>query len=169
MAIGKYKEWLTPEGLATIEGYARDGLNDNEIAKKLHITPSTFYEWLKNFSEIKETIKKARVPVNEIVEKTFFDTKLKPQTVVETITEKTIHRDAEGNITSSTEHVKKQERYIPADTTAMLFYMKCRMPEKYNDRINVSIDNGKELPKLYEALEADDDIREVVEEAETDI
>ena len=51
----------------------------------------------------------------------------------------------------------------------MLFYMKCRMPEKYNDRINVSIDNGKELPKLYEALEADDDIREVVEEAETDI
>ena len=102
MAIGKYKEWLTPEGLATIEGYARDGLNDNEIAKKLHITPSTFYEWLKNFSEIKETIKKARVPVNEIVEKTFFDTKLKPQTVVETITEKTIHRDAEGNITSST-------------------------------------------------------------------
>ena len=169
MAIGKYKEWLTPEGLATIEGYARDGLNDNEIAKKLHITPSTFYEWLKNFSEIKETIKIARVPVNEIVEKTFFDTKLKPQTVVETITEKTIHRDAEGNITSSTEHVKKQERYIPADTTAMLFYMKCRMPEKYNDRINVSIDNGKELPKLYEALEADDDIREVVEEAETDI
>ena len=169
MAIGKYKEWLTPEGLATIEGYARDGLNDNEIAKKLHITPSTFYEWLKNFSEIKETIKKARVPVNEIVEKTFFDTKLKPQTVVETITEKTIHRDAEGNIKSSTEHVKKQERYIPADTTAMLFYMKCRMPEKYNDRINVSIDNGKELPKLYEALEADDDIREVVEEAETDI
>ena len=169
MAIGKYKDWLTPEGLATIEGYARDGLNDEEIADRIGIAKVTFYDWVKRFPNFPNAIKKGRAPVNEIVEKTFFDTKLKPQTVVETITEKTIHRDADGNITSQTEHVKKQERYIPADTTAMLFYMKCRMPEKYNDRINVSIDNGKELPKLYEALEADDDIREVVEEAETDI
>lgn len=169
MAIGKYKEWLTPEGLATIEGYARDGLNDKEIAEKIGVNKATFYDWLKNYPDFSDTIKKGRVPVNEIVEKTFFDTKLKPQTITETITEKTIHRDAEGNITSSTEHIKKQERYIPADTTAMLFYMKCRMPEKYNDRINVSIDNGKELPKLYEALEADNDIREVVEEAEANL
>ena len=152
-----------------LESYARDGLTDKEIAAKIGINQDTLYSWYKRFAEISETIKKGRAPVNAIVEKTFFETKLQPQTIVETIKEQTIHKDADGNVVSSTEHIRKAERYIPADTTAMLFYMKCRMPDKYNDRLNVTIDNAKELPKLYQALEADDDVREAVEEAETDI
>ena len=137
----------------------------------MNISPSTFYEWLKKFSEISKAIKKGREPVNTIVEDTFFETKLKPQTISETTTETTIHYDAEGNKTGSSIHKKVTERYIPADTTAMLFYMKCRMPEKYNDRLNVNIESNKELPKLYQALESEDsdDVREVVTETEDSI
>lgn len=51
----------------------------------------------------------------------------------------------------------------------MIFYMKCRMSEKYNDKVNVKIENNKELPKLYEALEDSNDIQSAVEETETDI
>lgn len=101
--------------------------------------------WKNQFPELTETIKKARRPVNKIVENTFFEEKLKGRTVSEKTIEKTIHRDAEGNITSSSEHIRTTERYIPADTTAMLFYMKCRMPEKYNDKLNISFNSKEEI------------------------
>ena len=33
MATGKYADWLTPEGILKIEGWARDGLTDEQIAE----------------------------------------------------------------------------------------------------------------------------------------
>ena len=158
IAKGKYHEWITPDGLLVLKGYARDGLKDIEIAEKIGISQETFYQWIKRFSEFSEAIKKGREPLNTIVEDTFLETKLKPQTVIETITEKTIHRDADGNITSSTEHIRKQEHYIPADTTAMIFYLKCRMSSKYNDKLKVTLNTEKngQLADLIEGLKEDD-------------
>lgn len=149
---------MTPDGLLLIKSYARDGLTDEGIADKMHISPSTLYAWLTRFPEISKALKKGREPVNIIIEDTFFETKLQPQTVTETITEKTIHRDADGNITGSTEHIRKQEKYIPADTTAMIFYLKCRMSGKYNDKINLTVDDKRngQLADLIEGLKEDD-------------
>lgn len=141
-----------------IKSYARDGLTDQEIAKKIGINKDTFYNWCKKYPDFSDTIKAGRKPINIIVEDTFFEEKLKSRTVKETTKEKTIHRDTKGNITGSTEHIKETERFIPADTTAMLFYMKCRMPDRYNDKINVKVDdsrNGK-LADLIEGLKEDD-------------
>ena len=56
-ARGKYHEWLTKEGLTLIEGWARDGLTDEQIAKNMCISPSTLYEWKKKYSEISESLK----------------------------------------------------------------------------------------------------------------
>lgn len=134
-------EWLTNDGLVLLEGWARDGLTDKEIAKKIGINNATLCEWKNKYPQLTETLKKGRKPIDSIVENTFFNTKLQPQTVEETTQEKTIHRDADGNITGTTEHVRKTTRYIPADTTAMIFYLKCRIPGKYNDKINVTVDD----------------------------
>ena len=68
MAKGKYQEWLTPEGLLKIEGWARDGLTDEQIAEKIKITPSTLYEWKKRYSEISEALKKGKEVVDRQVE-----------------------------------------------------------------------------------------------------
>ena len=35
MAKGKCQEWLEPEGLLKIEGWARDGLTDEQIARDM--------------------------------------------------------------------------------------------------------------------------------------
>ena len=45
MAKGKYEEWLEPEGLLKLQGWARDGLIDEQIAENMGIVPSTLYEW----------------------------------------------------------------------------------------------------------------------------
>ena len=44
MAKGKYQQWLTDEALTLLRGWARDGLVDQQIADKMGIVPSTFYE-----------------------------------------------------------------------------------------------------------------------------
>lgn len=48
MAKGKYEKWLKEENLLLLEGWARDGLTDEQIAKNIGITVSTFYEWKKS-------------------------------------------------------------------------------------------------------------------------
>lgn len=57
MASGKFEYWLTEDGLTLLKGYARRGLNDEQIAAKMHIVPSTLYEWKKRFPEISEALK----------------------------------------------------------------------------------------------------------------
>lgn len=138
-----------------LKSFARDGLTDAEIAKdKLHINITTFYDWIKRFPEFSNAIKSGRAPVNVEVEDTFLEQKLKGQFVNEETTEKTVHKDKDGNVMGITEHKRVTKRFIPADTTAMIFYLKCRMRDKYNDKTVISgdIKLEAETPKLYEAL-----------------
>ena len=69
MAKGKYHDWITEEGLLLLEGWARDGLTDEQIAAKMGIVTSTLYDWKKRFSEISETLKRGKEIVDRQVEK----------------------------------------------------------------------------------------------------
>lgn len=60
LARGKFEYWLTEDGLTLLEGWARDGLNDEEIADKIGISASTLYEWKKKYSEISESLKNGK-------------------------------------------------------------------------------------------------------------
>ncbi|MFR2132353.1 helix-turn-helix domain-containing protein [Ruminococcus sp.] len=68
MAKGKYEKWLKEENLLLLEGWARDGLTDEQITKNIGITVSTFYDWKKKYSEISESLKKGKEVVDYEVE-----------------------------------------------------------------------------------------------------
>lgn len=68
MAKGKFQRWLEPHGLTLLEGWARDGLTDVQIADKLKITVSTLYEWKKRFPTFSEALKKGKEIVDYEVE-----------------------------------------------------------------------------------------------------
>lgn len=57
MAKSKADYWLTDEGLLLLGGWARDGYTDEEIAKKMGIGRTAYYEWLKKYPNIANTIK----------------------------------------------------------------------------------------------------------------
>ncbi|MEG2717634.1 MAG: helix-turn-helix domain-containing protein [Eubacterium sp.] len=69
VAKGKYKKWLEKENLILLEGWARDGLIDEEISKKIGIATGTLYEWKKKYPEINESMKKGKEVVDFAVEK----------------------------------------------------------------------------------------------------
>ena len=58
MAKGKYEKWLTKKKLADIKQWAEDGLTDSQIACEMEISRETFYQWLKKYPDISDTIKK---------------------------------------------------------------------------------------------------------------
>jgi hypothetical protein len=69
MAKGKYAEWLEPEGLALLEGWARDGLTDEQLAEQCRISVSTLYAWKNSYPEISEALKRGKEVVDYQVEK----------------------------------------------------------------------------------------------------
>ena len=40
-----------------IEGWARDGLTDEQIAKNIGISKQTFYDWKKKYAEFSDSLK----------------------------------------------------------------------------------------------------------------
>ena len=68
MAKGKYARWLTEEGLLLLEGWARDGLTDEQIAQNAGINPGTLYDWKRKYPQISEALKKGKEVVDFLVE-----------------------------------------------------------------------------------------------------
>jgi hypothetical protein len=72
MAKGKYEEWLTKDGLILIEGWARDGLTDEQIAHNMGISRSTLKEWKKDYPAISAALKKTKEVVDREVENALY-------------------------------------------------------------------------------------------------
>lgn len=68
MAKGKYQEWLEPEKLTLLQGWARDGLNDEQIAHNAGISAATLYRWKSAHCEICEAIKKGKEVIDYEIE-----------------------------------------------------------------------------------------------------
>ncbi len=120
MAKGKYEYWLTPEGLIKLEGWARDGLTDEQIAQNIGIVESTLYEWKNKYSEISESLKKGKEVVDYEVENA-----LLKRALGYTVKEEKLTRDGE---------VVELEREVPGDVTAQIFWLKNRKPNAWRDK-----------------------------------
>ncbi len=66
MAKSKWEE--VKEKLVLIEGWARDGLTDIQIAEKLRISKDTFYEYKKKYSDFSDSLKKGKEIIDYQVE-----------------------------------------------------------------------------------------------------
>lgn len=136
MAKGKYADWLTPEGLLKIEGWARDGLTDEQISQNMGIGTTTLYRWKDEFEEIRETLKRGKEVVDRQVENALLKRALGYE--YEEVKEKF----EDGVITERT--VTKKE--VVPDTTAQIFWLKNRKPDKWRDK--PGYEDTSELDKL---------------------
>ena len=83
MAKGKYEYWLTEEGLLLLEGWARDGLTDEQIAHNIGISISTLNNWKNKYVEILESLKKEKEVVDYAVENALLKNALKGDTTAQ--------------------------------------------------------------------------------------
>lgn len=123
MAKGKYEEWLTPEGLLLIEGWARDGLTDEQIAHNMGIVTSTLYEWKKKYSDITESLKRGKEVIDRQVENALLKRALG-------------YRYEEVTYEEGVE-TKRVVKEVHPDTTAQIFWLKNRKPTDWRDKQNI--------------------------------
>lgn len=126
---GLYEEWLTEDGLTTIQGWARDGLTNLQIAHNIGITDRTFSDWVGRFPSISSALKKGKAPVDFEVENALLKRAL-GYDYEEVITE---IEEAPGG--KQKKHIRKVQKHMPADTTAQIFWLKNRRPKRWRDRV----------------------------------
>ncbi len=83
MAKGKYAYWLTDDGLLRIQGWARDGLTDEQIAKEMRIGSRTLYEWKKKYPQIMQALKESKDAADRQVENALFNAALEGNTTAQ--------------------------------------------------------------------------------------
>lgn len=120
MAKGKYEYWLTPEGLIKLEGWARDGLTDKQIAHNIGITEQTLNNWKNTYPSFFESLKKGKEIIDYEVENALLKRALGC-----TVKEERLTKDGE---------VVELEREIPGDVTAQIFWLKNRKPTEWKDK-----------------------------------
>lgn len=139
VAKGKYEQWLEPEGLLRLEGWARDGLTDEQIAHNIGIHRDTLIQWKKKYPDIADTLKKAKDVVDREVENALFKKACgytvelrKPMKV-----KRVIYNEETGRKLEEYEEVVDtvEEVHVPADTTAQIFWLKNRKPEAWRDKV----------------------------------
>ncbi|UDQ99274.1 hypothetical protein AAEX28_04120 [Lentisphaerota bacterium WC36G] len=70
MAKSKYNARTFPK---RAEEYARQGLGDKAIAKKLGVSETTFYDYQKKHPKFLEALTRGKAPVDEKVESAYYD------------------------------------------------------------------------------------------------
>ena len=83
MAKAKWEKWLKPENLTLLQGWARDGLTNDQIAKKMGIVRSTLQSWIKTHEDISNALKKGKEVVDAEIENSLIST-MKKHTVTTT-------------------------------------------------------------------------------------
>ena len=134
MAKGKYHEWLKPEGLTRIQGWAMDGLTDEEIASKIGIRRETLYDWIKRFPNISNALKLSKEVADREVEQALYNKALGRCKVTETVKERRLNvKTGEYELVV----VKETIKGVPPDVAAQVFWLKNRKPNTWRDKREV--------------------------------
>lgn len=141
MAKGKYEYWLTPDGLLRLEAYARDGLTDEQIAHNMGINPATLYEWKKKYHEISESLKRGKEVVDIQVENA-----LLKRAMGYSYEEKKVEVSEEGT------KVTKTIKEVVPDTTAQIFWLKNRRPDRWRDKQDIEHSGAVDVRKVYDEM-----------------
>lgn len=111
--------------LGLVEGWKRDGLTDEQIAKNLSVSKHTLIKWKKNIPDFLDAIKKG---------KEVSDYEL----------ENALHKRAVGyyyeeETVTNTGKVVRVKKYEHANPTSLIFALKNRLPHKYRDKVEQEI------------------------------
>lgn len=185
MAKGKYQEWLTDEGLIKIEGWARDGLTDKQIAENIGISRSTLNKWKNDFSDISDTLKRGKEVVDRQVENALFKRALGYEYTERTA--KVVDRDPDvveaerrefenrfklDNPEATSQEIKdaavkaiptrerivflEVDKQVAPDTGAIAFWLKNRKPDVWRDKKETELSGAVNVSNPYANLTEDE-------------
>lgn len=147
---GLYKEWLEADNLILLEGWARDGLTDEQIAHNIGITTTTLYDWKKKYPQFTEAIKSGKEVVDRIVENALLKSAMGYK--FDEVVKERIYNPETGE--SEIVEVKRTTKDVAPNSTSLIFWLKNRQPVKWRDTKN--IDAAVEVKNPFEGIDTAD-------------
>ena len=140
----KYSRWITEDGLILLQGWARGGLTEEQIAKKCSVSPSTLSEWKNKFPEIAEALKEGKEVIDTLVENALLKRALGYTYEEKTYERKQVTEEGDMGMVLT----KTVTKEVIPDTTAQIFWLKNRKKADWRD-------NAERLEMEREKLELD--------------
>lgn len=133
MAKSKHDDFNTPDGLLLLEAWARDGLTEEEIARKCGIAGATLREWKKRYPPIALALMRGKEIADIHVENALYKKALGYSVPVKkTYKLKRVEYEG-GKRVSEEEYLETvvDEVYVPADISAQKFWLTNRAQKKW--------------------------------------
>lgn len=184
MAKGKYQEWLAPEGLLKLEGWARDGLTDEDIAIKIGVNRTTLYAWMKKYPDISDALKRGKEVIDRQVENALLKRALGYEYTEDEYAMYEMDEDEYFNALEDhmmvfkmahpeagdedidrermafprvrQQLVKRKTKEVVPDTTAQIFWLKNRKPEVWRDKRETELSGNVGVINPYASLTEDE-------------
>lgn len=161
MAKSKWED--VKEKLILVEGWARNGLTDKQIAKNLGISESTLNDYKKKHPEFLESLKGGKEIVDFEVENALLKRALGYK-YTEVTKERILRKDERGQPLVDihgfptyemvvTKTVKKE---VAPDTTAQIFWLKNRKPKQWRDKQDIEHSGNVTVNNPYKDLSTED-------------
>lgn len=136
------KSKFTEEFPQLVEMYLRQGLTEAQAAKKLGVSVSTFEHYKTQYPEFLEAIKKGKAPVDFEVENALLKRALGYE-YTERKEEMAAIESEDGSTMVPGKKVTETVKHVAPDTTAAIFWLKNRQPERWRDVKGVEL-TGKD-------------------------
>lgn len=146
--MAKIDEWLKEDKLILLEGWARDGLTEEQISKNMGVSVKTLFNWKQKELPILQALKKGKEVVDFEVENALLKKAL-GYTI--TLHKQKVTKD--GDVVDT-----EEEMHVPPDTTAQIFWLKNRKANKWRDKVvddEIKVASNGILNEIKEALAND--------------
>lgn len=143
---------MTEDGLLRIEGWARDGLTDEQIGINIGVSERTFTRWKEQFPAIVTALKKGKAPADIVVENALYKSATGYYVTIKKPIKVKTKRQLAGKGTIEEERIEfvEDEMYIPPNPTAQIFWLKNRKPQVWRDRPTETVDNAESVKVLID-------------------
>ena len=131
MAKGKSAYWLTQDGQTLLEGWARNGLSQRQIAHNMGIGYTTLKEWLHRYPAIAAPLKDRAKSLADLEVENALRKRALGCVVRETIYERQRNKET-GEYEMVV--VRIVEKEIAPDITAAIFWLKNREPGDWREK-----------------------------------
>lgn len=135
-----------------------------QIAEKMRISLTTYYDWQNKYPELSEAIKKGKAPVDDMVENALFKRAIgysyvETTTDFELIDTGKVDGDGKPVMEKKIKSVRSVKKEMAPDVGAAAFWLKNRRPdrwrEKREEQIQVSSADYSLLDEVRKAVNGD--------------
>ena len=131
---------------------AAEGLTDKEIAEKMGIAKSTLNKWKLENQSFSDSLKNGKETIDAQVQKSLYQ-----RAIGYEYKEKKVIVELDNNGNQKPARIETTEKLVPPDTTAQIFWLKNRQPDKWRDKQVQEIEAGSFLSFLMKTNTIEDD------------